>query len=36
MGVVNTGAKETAAGISQARIGTKQLNEAALKLKQMV
>jgi methyl-accepting chemotaxis protein len=36
MGAVNTGAKETAAGISQARIGTQQLNEAALKLKQMV
>jgi methyl-accepting chemotaxis protein len=36
MDVINKGARETAVGISQTRVGTQQLNKAALELKQMV
>lgn len=36
MEVINKGAKETATGLSQTKIGTHQLNEAALDLKRMV
>jgi len=36
MDSINKGARETASGISQTRIGTQQLNKAALNLKQIV
>lgn len=36
MEAINNGAKETASGISQSKVGTQQLNEAALVLKRMV
>ncbi|MBD1868927.1 hypothetical protein H6F95_16815 [Cyanobacteria bacterium FACHB-471] len=36
METINQGAKETASGITQAKVGTQQLNETALNLKQLV
>jgi methyl-accepting chemotaxis protein len=36
MDAINKGARETAIGIGQTRIGTQQLNRAAIELKQMV
>ncbi|MBE9125617.1 MULTISPECIES: methyl-accepting chemotaxis protein [unclassified Coleofasciculus] len=36
MDTINKGAKETANGINQTKVGTQQLNESALDLKQMV
>jgi methyl-accepting chemotaxis protein len=36
MDAINKGAKETASGISQTKVGTQQLNEAALTLEQKV
>ncbi|MBD1997056.1 hypothetical protein H6G00_10535 [Leptolyngbya sp. FACHB-541] len=35
MGVINQGAKETAAGLTQTKVGTEQLNHAASVLKEM-
>lgn len=36
MDVINRGAKETASGLNQSKVGTEQLNDAALVLQQMV
>ena len=36
MEAINKGAKETATGITQTKVGTQQLNEVALSLKQKV
>jgi hypothetical protein len=36
MGAINAGARETAAGISQTKIGIERLRETALQLKAMV